>query len=128
MKRHRDDAETREDFSDFPLLAAIDAAERQLTPAEENTIREAFERFHRANPSVYALFERFTLEAVYAGAEHCGAKAVWERLRWEASITTRRNEGAQFNLNNNFTAYYARLFMEKHPDMPDVFRTRKVRS
>ncbi len=121
MKRRAAPAEPPDDNDELFAWA-----ERQPTPAEENTIREAFERFHRANPAVYALFERFALEAIHSGADTLGAKAVWERLRWETSVQVEHR--AQFKLNNNFTPYLARLFMERHPEHGDVFHTRKVRS
>ena len=103
-------------------------SESQRSPNEENTIRDAWMSFHAAHPEVYRMFERFALEGVAAGMELLGAKAVWERLRWETAVAARRPDGTAFRLYNNYTAYYAREFMARHPEYPEVFATRKVRS
>lgn len=103
-------------------------AERQGQPNEQNTIRIAFERFHASYPEVFALFERFTLEAIAAGATDCGAKAIWERVRWETRIREKRSDAECFRLNNNYTPYMARLFIQRHPEFDGLFATRKVRS
>ena len=123
MKRRPDDAEVRADPGDLFAWA-----ERQRSPKEEATIRAAFFAFHAKYPEVYALFERFALEAIHAGRESIGAKAVWERMRWETAIGSARTNSEQYRLNNNFTAYYAREFVERHPELADVFETRRVRS
>ena len=103
-------------------------AETQRSPDEENTIRAAFESFHAAHPEVYALFERFAMQGIAAGMELLGAGAVWERMRWETAIGARVSGGVKYRLNNNYRAYYAREFMARHPEYPEVFATRKVRS
>lgn len=80
--------------------------------------------FHEANPSVYELFEHYAFEAIHAGFEHYGAQSVIERVRWDTSIKTQGDE-FNFKINNNWTAFYARLFMENHPRYEGFFRTRK---
>lgn len=82
----------------------------------------AWRAFHRANPRVYELFEQYTFEAARRRA-HYSAKAIFERIRWHTEIET---TGADFKLNNNFHAYYARLFMKRHPRHDGFFRTRDV--
>lgn len=103
-------------------------AESQGSPNDRNTIRDAFDKFNARYPDVYAMFERFALEAIVSGLDVFGAKAVWERLRWETGVRAFKTDAERFHLNNNYTAYYARLFMERHPQYEGVFRTRKVRS
>jgi len=96
------------------------------------TIKERFIEFHKANPEVYALFERFTFEALDSGMKKVGAKFVFERIRWEIFVATK---GAGYciatkkslKLNNNFTAWYARLFMAKHRDHVGLFERRAVK-
>jgi hypothetical protein len=97
-----------------------------LTPEQrERTIRAEFQEFNAAHPEVYAMFERFALEALRF-RRVIGAKAVWERMRWETSVGSEQAE--DFRLNNNFTAYYSRLFMERHPEHVEAFETRAVAS
>ena len=83
-----------------------------------------FDAYHAENPQVYAMFERFTLEALRRGANHLGAAAVRERIRWETSVSG--NDGYKFN--NVYTPYFARLFVQNHPEHAGVFRTRKAKA
>jgi hypothetical protein len=85
-------------------------------------IREAFLTFHRANPEVWRLFEHFTLEAASRGHQHYSASAVCERIRWHTDVETVGGEGVK--INNNFRAYYARMFHRRHPELPGFFRNR----
>lgn len=94
---------------------------------------ERFKSFHKANPDVFALFERFTMEAIDGGMKKVGAKFVFERIRWELCVSTK---GAGYcvaskrilKLNNNFTPLYARLFMLKHKAHANLFERRTIRS
>lgn len=96
------------------------------------TIKERFIAFHKANPDVYRLFDRFALEAINSGMKKVGSKFVFERIRWETSVNT---TGAGWStatkkplkLNNNFTAWYARLFMMAHPEHAGTFETREAK-
>lgn len=85
-------------------------------------ILEAFERFHMKNPSVWALFERFTLQAIDAGREKYSSDAICHRIRWHTGVETR---GEEVKINNNNTAYYARLFHVAHPEHDGFFRIRR---
>lgn len=73
-------------------------------------------------PAVWMHFERFTLAAIDAG-KRLGAKCIMERVRWEVEV----EESREFKVNNNYTAYYARVFAEKYPEHRDYFETREVR-
>lgn len=97
------------------------------------TIRQAFIDFHTANPEIYDLFARFTEEALRSGMKKVGAKFVFERIRWELYVAT---TGAgwcvatkrDLKLNNNFTAWYARLYMAKNRHRIGVFELRTAKS
>ena len=84
-----------------------------------------WQRFHRDNPHVYELIKRFTQQAIDAGFQHYGIQSVAERVRWHTMIET---DGEPLKLNNNHTAYYARLYMEEHPEHDGFFRTRSFTS
>lgn len=91
----------------------------------------AFWKFHERNPRVLVLFVQFAKEAKAAavrrpGAPRIGAKAIWERIRWEYSVVE-NVEGAAFVLNNNMTSRYARLAMMKEPSLAGMFETRKLK-
>lgn len=85
-------------------------------------VKTAFEIFHRDNPQVYELFRRFTFQAIDAGRRDFGAKAVMERIRWSSMVET---SGEPYKINNNYTAFYARIFMDSHPEHQGLFQTRK---
>jgi len=101
-----------------------DQLELQMTAAQKRAdqIFNAFSRFHNENPRVWSLFERFTLEAIGAGRECYSANAIFERIRWHVDIET---SGGEVKLNNNFRAYYARLFHARHPQRGEFFRNRR---
>lgn len=88
-------------------------------------IKEAFEIFHRDNPQVYELFRRFTFQAIDAGRKDFGAKAVVERIRWSSMVET---TGDIYKINNNFVSFYARMFMENHPEHQGLFETRRSKA
>lgn len=86
---------------------------------------KAFERWDSENPDIYRLFEDYALQAINAGKRHFGAKAVAERVRWEAMIVRGKGE---FRLNNNFVAFFVRRFEERHPEHAAFFRKRRSKA
>jgi hypothetical protein len=80
--------------------------------------------WHRANPSVYEYFERFTFEAIDRGHKKLSAWLIVNRIRWETTVVT---SGGDFKISNDFIAYYARLFMHNHPEHRGFFRTRPMK-
>jgi hypothetical protein len=93
--------------------------------AFEPPSQAAFVRYHAENPQVYAALVRFALEAKRSGRRRLGMKAVFERLRWWSVIET---AGDEFVLNNNYTAWYARLVMAQEPELAGFFETRASRA
>ena len=96
-------------------------AELRKEGVPEATIDGFFESF-QANPEIWRMFERYTLDAIGANRK-LGAKAIMERVRWEAEIE--RNQ--EFKVSNNWTAYYARTFAMKHPAYRNYFDFKTVR-
>lgn len=90
-----------------------------------------FCQFHRDNPKVYELFERFTFAVIKAGHKTYSADAICHRIRWWRDVETRAAESDgsdKFKINNNYVAYYARLFMYRNPSHAGFFRVRVRRS
>lgn len=79
--------------------------------------------FDRKNPVVMRHFIRFAMEARNAGAIHYGAKAIWERMRWELNITKR----GEYKLDNNYVAWYAREAMRRRKSLRGFFWTRGLK-
>jgi hypothetical protein len=107
--------------------AGLSNGETQATadPAEPESradqIFAAFSAFHAEHPEVWRLFERFALEESADGRTHYSANALFERIR----LHTRAGDSAIPKLNNNFRAYYARLFHAKHPELGNFFGLRR---
>tara|TARA_R110000824_G_scaffold77915_4_gene196854 strand:+ start:7921 stop:8271 length:351 start_codon:yes stop_codon:yes gene_type:complete len=74
--------------------------------------------FHKENPHIYLLFEKFALD-VARHRERYSAKAIIERMRWHYNFEV--NGDYEFKLTNSFTAYYARYFLHKHPELKGFF-------
>ena len=81
--------------------------------------------WHKANPHVYELFKRFTMQAINRGHRNLSAWLIVNRIRWETSIETK---GDDFKISNDFIAYYSRLFMHDHPQYKGFFRTKTLKS
>lgn len=85
---------------------------------------EKFLKFHRLNPRIYDLIEKFSYE-ISRTHEHYGIGAIFERVRWEISIST-TSAGDGLKLCNNHRAYYARLVSIKNPELSKFFRSKKL--
>jgi len=93
--------------------------------APSASIKAQWWRWHKQNPHVYELFKRFTYDVIRRGHHHYSSKAIFERIRWHTEIET---DGEEFKMSNNYTPYYARLFMHDHPQHAEFFRTKSLRS
>jgi hypothetical protein len=107
----------RGDDLTFELLGEFGTPERPSNPIEAR-----FWDFHREHPSIYALFDRFTREALRR-RDRLGISLITERIRWETAVVS---SGDEFKINNNFRAYYARLWMRNNPQFGRAFETRRL--
>lgn len=81
-----------------------------------------FEEFHTGNPRVYDVLVALARQWVAStGRTKLGIKTLYERARWEIALQT---SDPDFKLNNNFTAFYARLIMDREADLCDMFDLR----
>lgn len=87
-----------------------------------STLVRQFLHWHRANPRVYRLIERFVAELVARGRRRIGIALIWERLRWEIALET----GEEPKLNNSYRSFAARLYLLHHPEHAGIFATRRV--
>jgi hypothetical protein len=94
------------------------------TPQSPSNKHEAkFWIFHRENPKVYELFCKFSQLLVDRGFQHHSADAVLHRIRWATNVET---NDPDFKINNNYSAYFSRLWMRDHPQHDCLFRTRRL--
>ena len=92
---------------------------------EDSVLWRKFREFHAANPLVYQYMCKFARQyRAKFPTEKVGAKALYEKVRWEVWMTT---SDPDFKINNNFTAYYAREMMRREKDLEGIFETRKLR-
>lgn len=88
----------------------------------ELRLQKAFDQYHAENPHVYELFRGFALQVIGAGYKKFGAASIFERARWEMNMKT---AGDSFKLNNNYRAFYSRMFMVEFPQHDGFFETRE---
>lgn len=106
------------DLSDLPLFATRPA----FLP--HGKLEDEFWQFHHRNPAVYALLVKLAREWKRNTGNKLGIKALFERARWESGI---RTDSREYNLNNNHTAFYARLIMSQERDLDGLFNLREQR-
>jgi len=89
------------------------------------TIQQRFDQFHQDNPEVYLHLVQYAREVRARGYRKFGIGALWERLRWYTQIET--TSGEPFRLSNDFRSRYARLIMQREPDLEGFFNLRELR-
>ena len=94
----------------------------ESTQSRADQIFARFKTFHRENPQIWELFKRFAFVSVERGRERYSVDAIIERIRWHVDIETR---GDAVKINNDFRAYYARMFMAKFPEHDGFFEIRR---
>jgi len=104
------------------FVDALPAANDNRKPVNE--LEAKWQQFHNENPHVFALIEKYAMEAIKAGYQHYAIKTLIERVRWHTDMET--NDG-EFKLSNNHAPYYARLFHRLYPEYAGFFRTHKVK-
>lgn len=77
--------------------------------------------FHKDNPAVETLFTKYAMDLIHRGRGKFSHGTIIERIRWEALIST---SNLDFKINQNFGAFYARLFEHKNPEHKGVFERR----
>ena len=96
-----------------------------LDPARPRNKHEAlFWGVHTVQPLIYSSVERQAHLLLAMGRSHYGIKEFFEGMRWESSLAM---NGEPFKINNNYPAYYARLWLQNNPAHWDFFALRRVR-
>lgn len=112
-----------------PAQPIPDPPERLIESARPNNpegrdLRAEAQRFIEEHPEVYALFERFALEAA-AKRRPFGIGLLAERVRWEAIVVGGASEDG-YKVNNNHRAYLARKLLADHPQLEGLLRFRRT--
>jgi hypothetical protein len=88
-------------------------------------LQEDFDKFDRENPHIYKLFEKYSMQLFNAGRTKVGARAVFERIRWDGMV---RPDAKPYKMNDHTIAYYARKFLAEHPRRAGLFELRKIKT
>ncbi len=83
-----------------------------------------FNKFHKDNPQIYALFQQEVFKAIRSGKKKLSARTIIEFIRWNIFLKTVNDE--DYKINNNHIAYYARMFMNDHPEHEGIFELRTI--
>lgn len=89
------------------------------------TIRQGFIKFNAENPHIFKAFEEQALKAIANGRTKISAKLIINWIRWNKVF---ESTGEDFKINDAYQSYYARYFIEKHPQHSKVFDRRKLRN
>jgi hypothetical protein len=82
---------------------------------------EKFPEYHKDNPYIYEAFKKYTFESIERKFKNFSAEFVFNIIRWETAISGNDT----FKMNNNYKAFYSRMFMNEYPEYKGYFRTRK---
>lgn len=83
-----------------------------------------FMKFHAANPDVYLEFGTLAQQMRDTGKTKYSAWSIINIIRWNKDLLTVNDV---FEINNDFIALYARLFMDENPDFENFFNIRKMK-
>jgi hypothetical protein len=89
------------------------------------SIREGFTKFNGENPHIYEEFEKQALAAIHKGRKKISAKLIINWIRWNEYL---RTSDQNFKINDAYQSYYARYFIERHPQYEGLFEFRKLRN
>jgi hypothetical protein len=82
--------------------------------------KENFELHHKANPELYEMFETYAIQASKYRNKY-SAKIIFHIMRWNTMIEERDSE---YKIDDGWISHYARLFMERNPNLSGFFETR----
>lgn len=85
---------------------------------------ERFISFHEDNPHVYEEFERQARRLLSMGRTRYSAWTIITWIRFEQDL---RTTGDPFQINNDYTALYARLLIHRCPEFNGFFELRRMK-
>lgn len=94
----------------------------------QGELGQRFKAHHQAHPWVYDALVTLALEwQQNAPGRRCGAKMLWENLRWRVLTS---GDYAHLDhtpaLNNSWVSRYVRMMVAEHPDWADMFEMRAL--
>ena len=94
--------------------------------SDEGPMEKKFWQFHLAHPEVFTTLVNFAREwRRRRGPDSiCGVCALYERARWEMWFQS-LDDHPPPKLSNNHKPFYARLIMERCPDLEGIFKLKR---
>lgn len=90
----------------------------------DQDLKQKWWTWHKANPEVFEAFEIIAFDLIKQGHKHYSSDAILHIVRF--NLNKAKGPEDQYKINNNYSAYYARLFMHYHPRYNDFFETRQT--
>ena len=78
--------------------------------------------FHTANPKIYELYCKYVDEVIDRGFKKYGSTTIWGVMSMD--LAEKAGTKNIFSLPRKYCAYYARYWMERHPEYPKFFKRR----
>ena len=94
-------------------------------PPSSKDMTDKFWDFHANNPHVYCEIVKLARQLKVRGHTRYAMKGIFEVIRYHRALAT---TDAEYKLNNNYTAYYARLAMGLEGDLADFFSVRESKA
>jgi len=96
-----------------------------LDPKKPRNKHEAkFWEVHALNPAIYDKINAQAQTLLSQGRTHYGVEAFFASIRWD-SVLGMNNE--EFKMNDHYTAYYARFWLQNNPYFWGFFELRRVK-
>ena len=108
-----------------PVPSLFDGPPPTVVPVQADSIGEAFDLFHKANPWVYTALVKLARELRAQGRERVGIGMLFEVLRWHWVRGT-IDVASDFVLNNSYRSRYSRLIAQQEPDLAEAFEFRRL--
>ena len=115
----------------------MEAIQSEMSLTTESKSEKDFWKFHEVNPRIYELLVHYARRWRRANTTApVGIDLLYARIRWDFAVNTETVEARRrmassegtvnnFKLSNNHKPYYARLIMEKNPDLKGIFVIKK---
>lgn len=87
------------------------------------SIEEAFEKHLEENPLVYAVFTEYALKKLDGKRRKISAKNIIARIR---EANDGKSKANQIRINDAFTSFYVRKFIQDFPEYNGAFSLRKT--
>jgi hypothetical protein len=94
--------------------------------AIHRTIQERFDTFHTGHPHIYDKLVQYARRAKARGYKTCGIALLWEIIRYSENDPNDPNHNYKFA--NEYRSRYARLIMEREPDLAGFFKVHPLES